>query len=81
MSVGTFTQTPGPRCYIPGSPGEVFKLFFTDELIDMIVRETDRYAAQVIEKEGLDKEWTTTSQEIRAYLGIMGINRDKGLLE
>ena len=57
---------------------EVFNLLFHDGLVETIVRETNRYAAQVIASKGGNKEWKTTKEEIRAYFGfmvLMGINR------
>ena len=53
---------------------ELFSLFFGDDIIDLIVRETNRYAALC---RG-DNTWQTTHEEIKAYLGfhvLMGINR------
>jgi hypothetical protein len=37
-----FTSTTGPTVDIPLSPLEVFELFFTDDLLDMIVEESNR---------------------------------------
>ena len=49
--------------------------FFDDSLVQMIVDETNRYVEQVLQ--GTDKVWSTTNEEIRAYMGfmiLMGIN-------
>ena len=43
-----FTSTTGPKVNIPESPQEVFELFFSDDLLDIIVEESNRYAAQVM---------------------------------
>ena len=71
-----FTHPCGPKRYIPERPINVFSLLFNDALVDSIVRETNRYAAQEIGSGG--KQWTTSAQEIRAYFGfmiLMGVNR------
>ena len=65
---------------IPLDPNAIFlsdlvtSLVFSSltPLVDSIVSETNRYAAQV------GKEWSTTAEEIRAYFGfmiLMGVNR------
>ena len=49
-------------------------MFFDDEVIDLLVRETNIYAFQC---RG-DSTWKTNNKEIRAYLGfhiLMGINK------
>lgn len=56
-----------------------FNLIFSDELIDIIVRETNRYARQKLAGNDtrLAKWHDTTRQEVKAYFGIclvMGIN-------
>ena len=56
-----------------------FNLIFSDELIDIIVRETNRYARQKLAGNDtrLAKWHDTTRQEVKAYFGmclVMGIN-------
>ena len=49
--------------------------FFDDSLVQTIVDETNRYAEQVLQV--TDKVWSTTKEEIHAYMGFMilrGIN-------
>ena len=73
--VNPFTGSPGPKEEISNDPAEVFKLFFTDELLEQIVVETNRYAALC---KGNDTTWRTNRTEIRAYFGfqiIMGISK------
>lgn len=81
-----FTAAPGPR-RIPASvkePLDFVNLFFTDQLIGLIVNETNRYATQWIRNhtEYLRRKphsrvhlWirqgNTTPQEIRAFLAIV----------
>ena len=69
-----FTSTYGPSVVITADPLELFSQFFDNDVIDLLVRETNRYAAQC---RG-DNTWETNRQEIRAYLGfhiLMGINK------
>jgi hypothetical protein len=80
---------PPPRFPFTGNPGvvvdidstarplECFELYFDQVMIDIIVRETNRYADQYISKNppkvrSLYKAWTPTSEnEMRLFLGIM----------
>ena len=38
----------GPTCTIPSEPRDVFQFFFTPELIEQIVAQSNLYARQVI---------------------------------
>ena len=70
------TELAGPRVPLPHDPLGIFSLFFNDNLVGMIVEETNRYAEQCLQE--TDKQWSTNAEEIRAYLGfmiLMGINR------
>ena len=66
MVVESFTGTPGPTQSLPQDPLEQFKLFFTDEMLEDIVRETNRYA----ELCRGDNLWKTNKEEIAAYFGF-----------
>ena len=71
-----FSGETGPAVPISSDPRELFSLFFDDEVIDLIVRETNVYAQQCLVN--ATTTWSTTSDEIRAYIGfhiLMGINR------
>lgn len=70
------------------SPLEFFSLFFTDELIETIVTETNRYAEETIIRNICDEKilpssrlntWTkVTSDEIKVFFGIfiwMGLDQ------
>ena len=77
MSVPTFTSVPGPLVDVD-DPCQLFNSFMTDDLIEMIVTETNRYAAICLESESKSSVWTTSVDEIRAFLGfciLMGMNR------
>ena len=74
MTVESFSGTPGPAVPLSHEPVKLFSLFFDEQVIDLIVKETNRYASQC---RG-DNTWQTTADEIRAYFGfhvLMGINR------
>lgn len=71
-------KTEGPQ--IPDNctkPTDFFKLFFSDELIEKIVEETNNYARNKIAKKILSKRstWHTwvdvTVEEITAFLGVI----------
>ena len=72
-----FTSRTGPTVNIPESPLEVFELFFSDDLLDIIVEESNRYAGQVMGEERY-REWKKiTKEDVKAFLGfsiLMGIN-------
>ena len=72
------------------SPGQYFELFWTNEIIDRLVNETNLYARQEREKNPpppYAAKWTlVTSSHLRAFLGLcfgMGILHlpEKRLLE
>ena len=71
-----FAGEVGPAVPTSSNPMELFSLFFDDEVIGTIVRETNRYAEQCLAD--TTKTWSTNAAEIRAYIGfnmLMGINR------
>ncbi len=77
MSVPTFTSVPGPLVDVE-DPCQLFNSFTTDDLIEMIVRETNRYVAICLESQSKLSVWTTSVNEIRSFLGfciLMGMNR------
>ena len=63
-----------PAVSVSCDPLELFSTFFTSELIESIVLETNRYAQQCLG--GEVASWSTTTEEVKAYLGfyiLMGI--------
>ena len=67
----------GPTCTIPSEPRDVFQLFFTPELIEQIVAQSNLYARQVIGAEKYKKWQKITASDIEAFLGfnfLMGLN-------
>ena len=82
MNVERFTRLTGPRVPVSSNPTEMFLSFFTSQLIDHIVVETNRYAAVCLaashKGDGPVPEWETNAEEIKAYLGfslLMAMNR------
>lgn len=76
LVINNFTTTWGIKVAVPNI---FFNLIFDSTLIDLVVRETNRYARKklVNERPRLDKWKDVTSQELNAYFGlriIMGIN-------
>ena len=52
-------------------------MFFNDETLNVIVRETNRYARKKLAGQALDKWQDVTLVEIKAFLGVcvvMGVN-------
>ena len=72
-----FASTSGPIVNIPESPLDMFELFFSYDLLDMIVEESNIYAAQVMGDERY-REWRKiTKEEVKAFFGfsiLMGID-------
>lgn len=73
-----FSGSPGIQVRtIEGTPLEWFNHFFTDDLVDYIVSETNRFAEPCLD--GIDltpssraKKWTeTTREEMRAFVGLL----------
>lgn len=59
------------------TPHHVFSVFFDEEVLDLIVTETNRYAAQILDSKDISKGarltcWTETNRdEIRKFFGIV----------
>ena len=74
VSVETFTRPTGPTVAVSADPTEMFLSFFTTQLIDHIVVETNRYAAACLsashQGDGPIPVWETNAEEIKAYLGF-----------
>ena len=66
----------GPTVPVPDQYRDVFKLFFTDELMELIRDESNRYASQVMGSNFAS--WTPiTTEELEAFFGfqlLMGLN-------
>ena len=72
-----FVQQVGPTMLLPQTAVGIFRLFFTTSLVQLIVSETNDYAAQVI-RDDVGMKWTDVNDDdIWAFLGftlLMEIN-------
>ena len=76
VTVAPCIMPVGPQLHTSQHQLERFSHFVDEELLSLIVWETNRYAAQCLS--GTNATWETNISEIRAYLGfmvVMGINR------
>ena len=74
VNVEPFTESVGP---ISARIIDIFKLFFTTTLVDLVVEQTNLYASQVMDTSRYEKWSKVTADEIWAYFGfmiLMGIN-------
>ena len=85
VHVNPFTNPVGPTIIIQDN---LFLEFFSNELISLIVTETNRYAKQCLESRQDNDEnelnWETNEEEIKAYIGftlLMGLNRVSDLYD
>ena len=78
--INQFNGQPGIKVEVPeeATSDFFFNLIFGDEMVDLIVRETNRYARQKLANNARLEKWQdTTREEVKAYFGIcliMGIN-------
>ena len=70
IEVQPFGEPTGPRVNIPSSVKDMFFLFFTSTILEHIVVESNRYAAQCMGE--LFENWKPiTVEELCAYFGFM----------
>ena len=77
MNVRPFNRLVSPAVALSACILEIFKLFFTPALIDLIVEQTNLYAQQVMNDAQYAKWENVNAEEIWAYMGfmiLMGIN-------
>ena len=81
-SCHVYTETPGPTSILVTSestPLQIFSRFFTDEVWELLVLETNRFAASVCGTTPRARPWIDVSQqEMRAFFGeliYMGVCR------
>ena len=68
----------GPQVPSSRDPLEMFSHFFDEDVLSVIVHETNLFAAQSLAAANRDTTWETTIEELKAYLGfmlVMGVNR------
>ena len=66
-----FTHTVGPTVVIPDSPLGIFKLFFTVEILQYIVEQTNKYALECMGQPSFDSWQPLTVAELEAFMGFM----------
>ena len=66
-----FTQTTGPTVTVPSTPLEVFKLFFTIDILQFIADQTNQYAQKCMDPHVYATWQMITVQELKAYMGFM----------
>ena len=71
VMIQPFTSRVGPTIAIPNSPLEVFKLFFTADLQQKIVDETNHYAKQVMGDVQYSSWMTITREKLKAFIGFL----------
>ena len=77
VNIDDFTSIVGPTTDISESPIDVFELFFSDDLQIEIVRESNRYAKQVMGDQQYQSWTPITVDELKAFFGfsiLMGVN-------
>ena len=76
VTVKSFDSPVGPTFAVLESAKEVFELFFSADLTQLVVDESNRYAEQVMGSEKFTRWNKITVDEFKAYLGfyiLMGI--------
>ena len=66
-----FCQATGPTMVVPDMVREVFMEIFNHEIVDYIVKETNRYARSVMGEVRYEKWETVKREDLYAYFGIM----------
>ena len=69
VTINPFTSPVGPTVPISDSPLEVLELFFSADLMEKIIEESNRYANQVMGDERYNKWKKVTVEELKAFLG------------
>ena len=83
VEVKPFTSPVGPATAIPESPREVFEMFFSDDLMQLMVTESNRYAEEVMGSEKF-ATWTKITEGLSGVLdphGSQPVTCSQGLLE
>ena len=71
VTIKDFRHPTGPTTIVPNSPLGIFHLFFTIDILQHIVTETNKYALQCI-GEASHVNWVeVTVEELEAYFGIV----------
>ena len=84
MQVQPFSEQTGPTTAIPCLISEVFLLFFSMGIMEVVVNQTNLYASQVMGPEKFAAWEQVTVTELKAYFGfmiLMGINKLPALVD
>ena len=72
IQIEPFVQPTGPRVNIPSLAKEIFFLFFTSSVLEHIVEQSNKYAAECMGEQF--QTWQPiTVDELCAYFGFMGM--------
>ena len=77
VTINSFSSRVGPTVPVPDTPMDCFELFFSEDLQEMIVNETNRYARQVMGEDKYRSWKQVTVEELKAFLGfsiLMGVD-------
>ena len=77
MTNKDFTSHVGPTISIPDTPLDIFELFFSQSLKEMILHESNRYAKQAMGEEQYSTWKMISVEELKAFFGfliLMGID-------
>ena len=77
VTINSFSSRVGPTVPVPDTPMDCFELFFSEDLQEMIVNETNRYARQVMAEDKYRSWKQVTVEELKAFLGfsiLMGVD-------
>ena len=69
-----YPHTPGPRVHLGSTltPSQLFCKYFTDEVWDLLVTETNRYACLRFPCRQHSRPWTDVSiEEMKAFIGML----------
>ena len=76
VPVNSFTSPTGPTVAIPDSPVEVFQLFYTDQIFEEIVFQTNEYAKEMMDAKKYEKWKPICLEDLKAFFGfniLMGL--------
>ena len=71
INIVDFTESTGPTISLPANPLQIFMCFFTEELIKMIVDQSNLFAESCMGEEKYILCTIITSEEIKAYFGFI----------
>ena len=71
VNIEEFTETAGLNTTLPSTYIDIFKLFFTNDIVDHITQQTNEYASECMGEERFAKWEKVCGNDIYAYFGIM----------